>query len=222
MSTRGARAQERATYQSRRAGREIQLARTNLGIPRQRAATLAGVSRNTQQRVEDGDPNVGLTTLCRVAEAVGLDISVRAFPGATPTLRDTGQLRLADYLRELANPAWQTALEVPIAGGRSADMVFFGATEIILAEIERLLEDYQAQYRSAEAKRVALQEEHGRPVRLVLVVEDTRRNRAAVAPHLPLIQHALPAGSRDVLRALQRGSPLGRDGLLWLRARTRR
>ena len=219
MSSRGARALERATYQSRRAGRDVRLARTNLGISRDRAAALAGVSRSTQRRVEDGDPNVGVATLCRVAEAVGLDISIRAFLGATPTLRDTGQLRFASYLRGQANPAWQAALEVPIVGGRSADMVFFGATEIILAEIERLLEDYQAQYRSAEAKRVALQEEHGRPVRLVLAVEDTRRNRAAVAPHLPLIQHALPAGSRDVLRALQRGSPLGRDGLLWVRIR---
>lgn len=219
MSTRQTRARERAIYQARRAGREVLLARTNLGLSRERAAALAGVSHETQKRVEEGDPNVGLMTLCRVCEAAGLDISVRAFPGVTPTLRDAGQLAIAEHLRELASPVWQIALEVPIAGGRSADMVFFGPTEIILAEIERMAEDYQAQYRAAEAKRLALQEQHGRQVRLVLVVADTRRNRVAIAPHLPLIQSALPASSRDVLRAVKSGSSLGRDGLLWVRVR---
>jgi hypothetical protein len=52
-----------------------------------------------------------------------------------------------------------------------------------------------------------------------MVVEDTERNRAAVAPHLAFIRTALPARSREILKSLRTGEPLGRDGLLWLRRR---
>jgi len=94
--------------------------------------------------------------------------------------------------------------------------------EIIHAEIERFLADWQAQFRSASAKRDDLATRHDRPVRLVLVVEDTRRNRQAVRQHEAIIRDALPAGSREIMRAIRTGLPLGRDGLLWIRARTDR
>ena len=77
--------------------------------------------------------------------------------------------------------------------------------------------DFQNQYRRADRKRQALAAQHQRPTRLVLVIEDTRRNRAALEPHMKLIQAALPARSREVLGALRSGRPLGRDGLLWVR-----
>lgn len=195
------------------------LARANLGLSRDRASQLSGVSHDTQRRVEEGDPGVSLVTLCRVADALGLDISLRAFPGRTPSLRDTGQLTLAEHLVALAHPSLRCVLEHPVAGGRSADLVLFGATEIFLIEIERMAADFQAQYRLAAAKREALQEKHQRPVRLILAVEDTRRNRHVMAPHLHIIRTAAPATSREVLAALRAGTPLGRDGLLWIRPR---
>jgi transcriptional regulator with XRE-family HTH domain len=86
-------------------GREVLLARTNLRVSQRRAARLARVSPGTQRRVEDGDPSVAWDTACRVASAVGLKVWAKAFPAAEPTLRDTGQLRIANYLRELAHPA---------------------------------------------------------------------------------------------------------------------
>jgi hypothetical protein len=54
-------------------------------------------------------------------------------------------------------------------------------------------------------------------VRLVLVIEDTRRNRELVAPHAELIRTALPATPGEILRSIRQGTPLGRDGLLWVR-----
>jgi hypothetical protein len=94
-----------------------------------------------------------------------------------------------------------------------------GPVEIIAAEIERVIADFQAQYRSAAAKRDELARIHQRPVRLVLVVEDSRRNRSAVREHSALLSSMLPAGSRDVLKAIRGGKPLGRDGMLWVRSR---
>ena len=55
-----------------------------------------------------------------------------------------------------------------------------------------------------------------------MVVEDTERNRAVAREHAAVIGAMLPAGSREVMRALRTGEPLGRDGILWVRPRNAR
>jgi transcriptional regulator with XRE-family HTH domain len=200
-------------------GREVMLARANLGLSRRSAARLAGVSASTLKRVEDGDPALAIDTITRVAWALGLKLWAKAFPVRTPSLRDTGQLRIADLLRTLANAAYRTIVELGLGNGRSADLVLMGAVEIIHIEIERLLHDFQAQYRAAVIKRDELAAAHQRPVRLVLAVQDTRHNRRVFTEHDALIRSVLPAGSREVLHALRTGDALGRDGLMWVRPR---
>lgn len=222
MANRSASSRVRAREQSARIGAEVKLARVTQAMTRQQVANLAGVAWSTEVRVELGDPNLGVETLCAVAEAVGLDLVLRAFQGTPPRLRDTGQLELAQQLVAQASTAWQPQIELLIGQhGESIDLAFFGPAEILATEVERMATDYQNQYRRADRKRQALAAQHRRPVRLVLVIEDTRRNRAAVAPHLALIKTALPAGSREVLRALRSGQPLGRDGCLWVRSSRR-
>ena len=139
-------------------------------------------------------------------------------PATSPACADTGQMKLAEQLVTQANPAWQPQIELPVGQhGEAIDLCFFGAEEIIDAEVERMATDFQNQYRRADHKRQALAAQHQRPTGLVLVIEDTRRNRTALEPHVKLIQAALPARSREVLGALRSGRPLGRDGLLWIR-----
>ena len=200
-------------------GQEVTLARTNLGLSPRAASRIAGVAPATQRKVERGDPSVRFDTACRVAAGVGLKLWAKAFPVRTPSLRDTGQLRIADVVRRAAHDTYKVVIEVLLAGGRSADIVLYGTDEIIHAEIERLLADFQAQYRSASAKRDELAALHQRPVRLVLIIEDTDRNRRAFEQHGPLIRSALPARSREVWRAIRTHTPLGRDGILWVRPR---
>lgn len=198
-------------------GQEVALARTNQALTIRAAARLAGVAPATQQRVEAGDPAVGIVTVCRVAAPLGLKVWGKAFPASTPSLRDTGQLTIAEHLRTVASPALRVVLEHGLGNGRAIDAVLLGADEIIAAEIERLLADLQAQYRVADAKRVELAALHQRPVRLVLAVEDTRHNRTVAREHAGLIRSMLPAGSREIMRAIRAAAPLGRDGLLWVR-----
>jgi transcriptional regulator with XRE-family HTH domain len=210
----------RARQQNARLGEEIRLARIGLGMTIQRVSMLASVSWSTVRRLEGGDPNVGMGTACSVAEAVGLDVVLRAYPGHPPSLRDTGQLRHAEWLCDRTHPSLHASLEVLVGQhGEAVDVAFFGADEIIATEIERMAVDFQAQYRRAERKREALAAQHRRPVRLVMAVEDSKRNRAALEPHLAFIRNTLPAGSREVLGALGAGRPLGRDGLIWVRTR---
>lgn len=206
---------------ARNVGREVLLARANLALSRRAAARLAGVSPTTQRQVEEGKPSVRLDTLCTVGSAVGLKVWGKAFPVRSPSLRDAGQLKIADHLRSIAHPTYRVALEIALGNLRSIDMVFYGALEIIATEIERQLADLQAQYRAAATKRDELAALHQRPVRLVLAVEDTRHNRAALREHAALVATILPAGTREIVHALRTGRPLARDGLLWVRLHRR-
>ena len=210
----------RARRQAESIGTEILAARATQGLSRLQASRSAGVSPDTMRRIELGDPGVQLDTLCAVGSAVGIDVVVRGYPGRPLTLRDSGQLEMAQLLSSIAHSSWRPELEVP-AGvhGEAADLGFFGPHEIIDCEIDRLILDMQAQHRRNAAKRDYLDGHHQRPVRLVMVVEDTARNRAVLAPHLGFIRDVLPAGSREILSAIRSGQALGRDGLLWLRRR---
>jgi hypothetical protein len=147
---------------------------------------------------------------------------MRAYPIGGPSLRDSGQLAIATWLRGLTHAASTSTLETPIGNGRAVDLVVFGPTEIIGIEIERMLVDFQAQYRAGVSKRDDLASVHARPVRFVMAVLDSRRNRAVVRDHERLVRSVLPAGSREILAALRTGRLLGRDGLAWVRPSARR
>lgn len=198
-------------------GQEVTLGRLNLGLTLRGAAHRAGVAYETQRRVEASDPGASLLTVCRVAAPLGVKVWGKGFPAATPSLRDTGQLGIAELIRRQLPATTRCELEHGLGNGRAIDMVVSGADEILAIEIERLLADLQAQYRIADAKRLELAADHQRPVRLVMAVADTRRNRAAVAEHARLVRVMLPATSREILAALRRGEALGRDGVLWVR-----
>jgi transcriptional regulator with XRE-family HTH domain len=204
-----------------RMGSELRLARATHALSRAAVASRAGVARSTVERIEAGAVDVEIATLAAVLGAVGLDLVLSAYEGQSIRLRDSGQMQIVDQIRRFASGYWRPQIEVAAGEfGRSADLVLFGADEILHLEIERRATDFQAQLRSALRKREALAAKSERPVRLILVFEDIRRNRDAVRTHAGLIASALPAPSREVLYALRDGHVLGRDGLLWLRRRS--
>ena len=204
-----------------RLGQEVELARLNLGLSIRGLATLADASPASVQRLIAGDPAMQLSTAARIVTHAGLRLYIRAYPRGRASLRDTGQLAAAEFLRRSSAPAWRVVFELPVGSDRSVDVAFFGRDEVILVEIERLLADWQAQARRAEAKRSAVAPNEARPVRLVIAVLDTAANRRRVGEHANVIRHSFPASSRAVMGALRTGHLLGRDGLLWLRDRHR-
>lgn len=193
-------------------------ARAGLRVSLRDVGRRAGVAPETVRRIERGDPSVQINTVCAVAEAVGVDVVITGYPAPGVRLRDSGQLAVAQVITSMAHPIWTPRLEVPAGDhGEAVDLVLFGPTEILAMEIDRLLLDLQETHRRNIRKRDYLAARHQRPVRSVLITEDTRRNRRAVEPFMDVIRTTLPAGSRDVLHALRSGEPLGRDGLLWVR-----
>ncbi len=212
------RGRERAIAQGFKLGQSIRVARGIAGFSRDEAARRAGLARSTWDRLEAGSPSVTLATIAAATDTIGLDLVCQAFPGHGPSLRDSGQLGMAERLRSIASPVWRVSLEERAGErGEAIDLVFWGPSEVLAVEIERLMLDWQAQYRRASIKRAWLAEQTGLQVRLVIVIAEAERNRVAMSQHIPLIRTVMPVGSRGVLAAIRSGEPLGSDGLCWLR-----
>lgn len=203
-----------------RFARELLAARAVAGLTQKEVARRAGVSQPFISYVERGRKHPSLEVMHRLASATGHDLSFRLFPADGVRLRDSGQMRLANQIRRELNAAWRIQLEVPVAPApdrRAADMVLQTPGEVVQLEIERALLDFQAQLRAAQLKRATLADRLSRQVRLVIALPDTARNRAVVADHRLIVESALPVPSRRIWSSLRSGSPVGGDGLLWIR-----
>ena len=209
----------RAAALARRFGSELRIARLNAGLTQQELASRAGVTQQLVSLAERGAIGIGLEVRCALVAATGHELGWRLYPTSTVSLRDSGQLGVAQVILgalPLGSPA---SLEVPIAPGdlRAADMLITTPSELVHVEIERWLVDFQAQVRAAQLKREALSRGSAKPVRLVIAMPDFRRARAEVAAIPDVIRSSFPIPSRDVARALRSGAPLGGDGLLFVR-----
>jgi transcriptional regulator with XRE-family HTH domain len=213
----------RARVLAARFGTELRIARITAGLTQRRLAQRAGVSQQEVSRVERGTVRSTLDTRCRLAAACGHELGWRLYPVASVSLRDSGQLDLAQAIVSLAHPSWKAALEVPIgeADLRAADIVLASPVEIVHIEVERALVDFQAQLRAAQLKResLAVRLRPGQPVRLVIAVPDTRTARLRLAPYAALIQRSLPMSSGRAWAAIRRGTPLAADAILYVRPR---
>jgi transcriptional regulator with XRE-family HTH domain len=191
-------------------------------MPQREMARRSGVSQSLVSRVLRGVvlPDLGL--MVRLADSVGHRLSFKLHPQDGLSLRDSGQLGLAEVIRGQAHRQWKVRLEIPVArppDRRAGDMLLDQPIETNLIEIERGLHDFQAQLRAAQLKRLALAELLGRRVNLVIGVPDTAAARRSLAPHAALIATALPVGSRRAWSAIRSGESISGDALIWIRPR---
>ena len=148
----------------------------------------------------------------RVAPIVGLELAARLHANGDP-VRDRAHLALLERLRKRLAPAatWRTEVPVPIAGDlRSGDALVGVTGGEVLIEAETHLGDIQALERKVSAKVRDLGID-----RVVLLVADTRHNRAVTRTH-PELARRFPLDTRSVLAALGTGRLPDRDGLLIL------
>jgi hypothetical protein len=147
-------------------------------------------------RMERGEiATLSLEQACRAGAALGLALSVSAYPDGSP-VRDAGQLRLESRLRVVIHReiGWQTEVPMPIPGDRRAwDVVLAAGGRRAGCECEQRLGDIQALER-----RLALKLRDGAVDVLILVVADTAWNRRVVREH----REAL----RGLLRKLHGGT----------------
>ncbi len=195
-------------------GAEIRLARHGAGLSLEmvgRAASISGaeVSRMERARAEW----VSLLTLTRLCSIVGLDLTARAFPGASP-LRDARHNAVLGRLRGLIHPGLGWAQEVPLPNPgdqRAWDAVIRGNGWRYGVECEMNPIDGQAAMR-----RLALKHKEGMVDGLILLLPDTRQTRLLKREYAAALKDAFPCPGSVALARLAVGKDPGGSAIITL------
>lgn len=191
-------------------GRELRSARVARGLSQRAVAKVAGLTQSQLSQIERGlYPAVTIEMLARAAAAVGLDLSVRLFPGGEP-VRDSAHVALLGRFRKAVGEHWRWSAEVPlpIPGDRRAwDRTIQGSGMLIGVEAETRPTDLQEL-----GRRVALKKRDGRADRLILVLADTDWCRRML--RLNDIESTFPVPGKVALRALAEGRDPGGDAVI--------
>lgn len=208
------RGRERASRLRVQIGAELRTARIGLDVPQALVAAVVGVSQSYYSRIERGAAHgVTLEHLSVAFQAVGHDLSVKAFPSGLP-IRDKAQLELIGRLRTHvhAQATWKVEVPLRIPGDRRAWDVVIGIGRLrIGVEAETRIRDVQAVER-----RMALKKRDDGVDRVILLVRATRSNRAIVRALARELQSAFPLSSADALAALAEGRDPGGDAIILL------
>ncbi|HEX5828649.1 MAG TPA: helix-turn-helix transcriptional regulator [Candidatus Limnocylindrales bacterium] len=195
---------------------DLRQTRLDLGLSQARVARAAGMSRPALARMERGMRQaVDPMELAAVAAVLGLDLRVNAYPAGDP-LRDAVSVRLFEALRRRAHPsiAWRTELPLPGPGERRAwDAVAIAPDGWTGVECISRFGAADATIRRANGKLA----DDPRITRLVLVINDTTRNRAALAAALVTVRAGFPLQTREVFAALEAGRTPRLNGIVLLR-----
>ena len=197
-----------------RLGHELREARQSSGLSLRDLGQAVSISHSQASRIERGlvrDPS--LDALTRLAAAVGCELSIRLYPVGDP-LRDTAHSRLLDRFRSELHPSLMIHFEQPIGRGgdlRAWDAVVSRPGWRVAVEAETRVVDVQALLR-----RIALKKRDGGITAVILVVADTRGNRAAITAARGSLSAEFPITGRAVLAALRAGESPGGSGVVVL------
>jgi len=198
-----AEAGRRAVLQLESVVRDLRSARFNAGLSQSAVASAIGVSRPLLAAWEAGRIRPTVVHLGQWSAVVGLDLTIRAYPGG-PALRDAGQLRILGRLRIAIGDGWTWRTEVPISADprdmRAFDAVLARGNRRVAVEAIGRLVDAQGQVRP-----IMLKQEASGIERVMLVLADSRHNRAALTGARPTVEPAFPASARHALAALRAG-----------------
>jgi hypothetical protein len=164
-------------------------------------------------RVERGEVrHLSMHRVTTLALAVGLVVHVGLYPLAS-ALRDAAHAALLQRFCRVLSSLLAIRFEVPIpipGDLRHADAVVDATPSGVMVEAETRLDDSQALIRRIRGKQRDLGCD-----RVVLVLADTKHNRATVAS-VPAFGAEFPVSSRRCLSALRAGTDPGGDALLFL------
>jgi transcriptional regulator with XRE-family HTH domain len=201
---RGAR---RSRFLRARLSAELEAARIAGGLSFRELGRRCGLDREYVARAVRGDlAALTVDAAARLAAVLGLQLSAGLHPDGDP-VRDRAHLALLERMRARlgALVTWRFEVAIPIAGDRrSADAVIEGAFGEGLVEAETRMDDIQGLERKVAAKARDL----GLTL-VILLVADTRHNRAVIAMH-PELKATFSVGTRACLGAIASGkAPAG-------------
>ena len=193
---------------------EARSARLNSGLGQATLASALGMSIAQYSRIERGlSPDLSIATAVRLFAVLGFDLAIRAYPSGD-AIRDAGHVALLERLRVRCHPSitWRTEVPFPLAG----DLRAWDATAVCPAfragfEAETRIRDVQALDR-----RLALKERDGGMDRLILLVLDSRANRAALRTGGSQLRLRFPISGARALELLAAGADPGGNALILL------
>jgi hypothetical protein len=161
--------------------------------------------------LRDQSPELTIVRAAQVLEAVGLELSARAFPSGA-RVRDAGQVALLGRLRNRVHPALGWSFEVPVVGlavpgvtdRRAWDAGIDGPGVRVRIDAETHVGDTQAVLR-----RVSLKQRDGEERCVILLLSETKHHRLLLEEAVTL-RAGFPVAQRAALAALKAGrSPEG-------------
>lgn len=201
-----------------RIGLSLRALRRRRHLTQSALGALVGLSHSTIARVERGHADrITLSTLLRIANALGASVSVRVLwqGEALDRLLDAAHADITELVLRLVRDAgWEVATEVSfnLRGERGViDILAFHpeSGSLLVIEIKSVVPDLQAMLGTLDRKvRVATSvawERGWRPVRVsrLLVLPDDRTARRRVERHGAVFATVLPARTAAVRRWLK-------------------
>lgn len=196
-------------------GRDLDLTRSRLDLSLRDVGQEAGLSHAQVSRILRAQHrHVALEDLVSLAVVLGLDLSVRAYPGGAP-LRDLAHVRLLERLHAVLHPSLGWKVEVPVTADpldrRGWDALIHDPAWRMGVEAETRLRDAQEVER-----RAALKSRDGRVDHVMLLLADTRWNRRALMAARAGLRTLFPADGRVIIDALRTGHDPGGSGIVLL------
>jgi transcriptional regulator with XRE-family HTH domain len=201
----------RGRYIVREFGRELRDARLAAGLSQASVGRAAGMTKSVISRYELGlPPHPDMVQAARVARVVGLDLRVSCYP-APGRLRDAGHARVIGRLLKRIARSIPRQLEAPVRPNdlRAWDVLLVVDGKRIGVIAETRIRDLQALLRREHQKQL-----DGSVDLLLLVVADSKHNRAALAEAGELLNESFPLRTRAVLSRLGRGEAPQANGVV--------
>jgi transcriptional regulator with XRE-family HTH domain len=188
-------------------GDEYRERRTALGLSQLAVASAASIARPRYTRIEAGRiERLSIVEAARLGSVLGLDLSVRLYPGGQP-LRDGAHAeRLGRVGQRVRAPLrFRTEVVLPqrpdARDQRAWDAEIRGRGARTAIELEMRLRDAQAVER-----RIGLKLRDDPPDHFLLLIADTRHNRRVLAAYPGLFADLPRLRPTTVFRALEAGS----------------
>jgi transcriptional regulator with XRE-family HTH domain len=181
--------------------------RLAVGLSQAALASATGLSRPTISRIENAKQSrLSIADASRLAAALGLDLSIRVYPGPEP-LRDAAHVQRLTSVLKHVRPPLTYATEVPLPNKpgspfeqRAWDALISGSAKRTAMELEMRLRDAQALERRMLLKR------RDDPVdSFVLLVADTNSNRQILKDNPALFPGLARLTVRELSRLLRAG-----------------
>lgn len=209
-------------------GDEFRRYRSDAGLTARSVARSAGISPSHYSGIEHGSVEASTGVLVAIADVLGAELVVRAYPGTGPRVHDRIQAPIVEELLRITKQRWRSHLEVPVLRPARGyvDVVLDDRVEprLVSTEIHSDLRRIEQQLRWAQEKAASLPSselwrrfETMPEVSSLLVLRSTERTRSLVDRLSETFRALYPARAADIHAALTGEGGWPGSGLIWAR-----